>query len=143
MKRRVRVLTAVLIATTLAASIIGPAVAEPGKNRIEAETSSCSDGQTYAFVLNGMGKAWHIKGSNANLVVKRYTLTYFDPNTGEPISDPISGEPISETYGGGNKNGLKGSLISCVGETTTELQGLGRVRVVAEFDAFVTPQGGG
>jgi hypothetical protein len=134
MKRTVRVLTAVWIATTLAASTMGPAVAEPGKNRIEAETSSCSDGQNYTFVINGMGKAWHIVGSNANLIIKRYTLTYFDPASGERIG--------SDTYGGGNKNGQEGSLVTCVGEITTELQGLGLVRVVAEFEAFVTPQGG-
>lgn len=133
MKLKVRLLTAALFATTLAASTTGPASAEPGKNRIEAQTTSCSNGQNYAFVLNGMGKAWHVEGSSANLVVKRYTLTYFDPVSGERVGEVV--------YGEGNKSGLRGSLVACVGETTTEIQGLGLVRVVAEFQAFVTPQG--
>lgn len=141
MKRWGRVLAAVLMATMLAAITTGPSIAEPGKNQIEAETSSCSNGQNYKFVLNGMGKAWHIEGSNANLVVKWYELTYFDPATGEPITNPATGEPISDTYGKFNKNGLHESLVTCDGETTTELQGLGEVRVVAVFQAFVTPRG--
>lgn len=111
----------------------GDAAAEPGKNRIEAETSSCSDGRDYAFVINGMGKAWQIQDADGNLVVKRYTLTYLDPVSGEPIG--------AATYGGGNKKGQKGALVTCVGETTTDLRGFGPVRVVAEFDAFVTPRG--
>lgn len=132
MKRTVQVLMVLLIAPAFASSIIGQAVAEPGKNRIEAETSSCSNNQNYTFVINGMGKAWHIDGSNTNLVVKEYKLTYFDPSSGERLG--------SDTYGGGNKPGLEGHLITCEGETITELQGLGLVRVVAEFDAFVTPR---
>lgn len=134
MKRKISLLTAVLLAAILFASETGTAVAEPGKNRIAAETSSCSNGQNYAFVINGMGKAWQITGSNNNLIVKRYTLSYFDPDSGEFLG--------SDTYGGGKKNGQKGDLISCVGETTTDLVGIGTVRVVAGFDAFVTPRGG-
>jgi hypothetical protein len=126
-------LIAILIAATTSASSVGIAVAEPGKNQISAQTSSCSDGQDYAFVLNAMGKAWQIEGSNANLVVKRYALTYFDPVSGELIG--------RDTYDSGNKSGLGRDLISCTGEVTTELEGLGLVRVVAEFNAFVTPRG--
>jgi hypothetical protein len=131
MERTARLLVSVLMTVALLAVGAGPAVAEPGKNQIEAETSSCSNGQNYAFVINGMGKAWQIQGSNGNLIVKGYTLSYFDPDSGEFIG--------SDTYGGGKKNGQQGRLISCVGETTTDLIGLGTVRVVAEFDAFVTP----
>ncbi|HJQ29109.1 MAG TPA: hypothetical protein VJ827_07190, partial [Rubrobacter sp.] len=59
---------------------------------------------------------------------------YFDPTSGEQLG--------SDTYGEGNKNGLEGSLIACKGETTTELRGIGLVRVVAEFEALVTPRRG-
>lgn len=134
MKRALGLLAAILTTAALCAGGPEAAIAEPGKNRIKAETSSCSNGQNYTFVINGMGKAWQIEGDNSNLVVKRYTLSYFDPTSGEPIG--------SDTYGGGNKNGLEESLITCTGEITTELEGLGLVTVVAEFDAFVTPKGG-
>lgn len=133
MKRTARVITAALTAAIITASTIGSAVAEPGKNRIEAQ-ATCSDGETYKFVLNGMGKAWQLESTNSNLIVKRYTLTYYDPNTGELIG--------SDTYGGGEKNGQKGDLMTCRGEVTTVLEGLGLVKVVAEFKAFVTPRGG-
>src|SRR5919202_2182218 len=106
MKRTFRAITVVLVATTLAASIVGSAVAEPGKNQIEAQ-ATCSNGETYTFVLNGMGKAWQLEGTNSNLLVKRYTLTYYDPVTGELIG--------SDTYGGGEKNGQEGDLITCEG----------------------------
>src|SRR5215208_8086007 len=133
MKRTVRVLIVSLIATTLAVSTMSSAIAEPGKNQIEA-TASCSNGETYTFVLNGMGKAWKLEGTNSNLQVKSYTLTYYDPVTGDLIG--------SDTYGGGDKNGQEGDLITCEGEVTTMLEGLGLVTVVAEFEAFVTPRGG-
>lgn len=133
MERIVFLLTTAVLVAGIYLVGTGTAAAEPGKNRIEAETSSCSNGQNYAFVINGMGKAWQIQGTNANLVVKRYTLTYFDPSSGERIG--------SDAYGGGRKKGQEDDLITCVGVTTTELEGIGLVRVVAEFDAFVTPRG--
>lgn len=115
-------------------SLTGASVAwaEPGKNQIESQ-ATCSDGGTYAFVLNGMGKSWHLDGSNDNLLVKAYTLTYYSPTTGDLIG--------SDTYGSGKKKGQKDDLITCQGETTTTLVGIGEVRVVAEFEAFVTPRG--
>jgi hypothetical protein len=141
MKRTVRGLIVSLIATTLAVSTMTSAVAEPGKNQIEA-TASCSNGETYTFVLNGMGKAWKLEGTNSNLQVKSYTLTYYDPVTGEPLKDPVTGELIDpDTYRGGEKNGQEDDLISCDGEVTTVLEGIGGVRVVAEFEAFLTPRG--
>jgi hypothetical protein len=132
MKRTVLVLTTMLIATTLAVSSMSSAVAEPGKNQIEAD-ASCSNGETYNFVLNGMGKAWQLEGTNSNLLVKSYKLIYYDPVTGKRKG--------FDTYGGGEKNGQEDDLISCRGEVTTVLEGLGLVRVVAKFDAFVTPRG--
>lgn len=135
MERTFLVLTTVLIATTLAASTIGSAVAEPGKNQIEA-TASCSNGENYTFVLNGMGKAWQLEETNSNLIVKSYTLTYYEPGTSVPKY------PFEDTFGRDeNANGQEGNLISCEGEVTTVLEGIGPVRVVAEFEAFVTPRG--
>ncbi len=135
MKRTILLLTATVLAAALFAGGMGTAAAEPGKNRIEARTSSCSNGKNYQFVINGMGKAWQVQGSTSNLVVKRYTLTYFDPDSGEQLG--------SDVYGGGKKNGLEDDLVACVGTTTTELQGLGLVDVVASFDALITPRAKG
>jgi hypothetical protein len=128
-------------AVVLAAIVMGLVVlsatqaarAEPAKNQIEAQ-ATCSDGESYAFVLNAMGKAWKIEGSNSNLLVKSYTLTYYDPMSGE-----LKG---SDAYGGGEKIGQEGDLMTCQGEVTTVLEGLGLVRVVARFEAFLSPRGG-
>jgi hypothetical protein len=128
--------TALLLTIVMGLVVLGNTQAvraEPAKNQIEAQ-ANCSDGETYTFVLNGMGKAWKIEGTNSNLLVKSYTLTYYDPDTGELIG--------SDAYGGGEKNGQEGDLITCQGEVTTVLEGLGLVRVVATFEAFISPRGG-
>jgi len=128
--------TALVLTIVMGLVVLGNAQAvraEPGKDQIEAR-ANCSDGENYTFVLNGMGKAWKLEGTNRNLLVKRYTLTYYDPVTGELIG--------SDTYGGGEKNGQEDDLITCQGEVTTVLEGLGLVRVVAEFEAFISPRGG-
>ena len=136
MKRTVRVLIVLLMATILSLSTMSSAIAEPGKNQIKAD-ASCSNGETYTFVLNGMGKAWQLEETNSNLLVKSYTLTYYEPDANPDTAEPIG----SDTYGGGEKNGQEDDLITCEGETITELQGLGLVKVKAEFQAFVTPRG--
>src|SRR5215210_3675238 len=131
-----RKVTALLLAIAIGLVVLSSveaAWAEPGKNQIEAR-ASCSNEESYTFVLNGMGKAWKLEETNSNLIVKSYTLTYYDPVTGELIG--------SDTYGGGEKNGQVGDLITCEGEVETVLEGIGEVRVVAEFEAFVTPRGG-
>jgi hypothetical protein len=128
--------TVLLLTIVLCLAVLGDTQtvwAEPGKNQIEAR-AKCSDGETYTFVLNGMGKAWKLEETNRNLLVKSYTLTYYDPVTRELIG--------SDTYGGGEKNGQESDLISCQGEVTAVLEGLGLVRVVAEFEAFISPRGG-
>jgi hypothetical protein len=128
--------TAVLLSIVMALGVLSgteAARAEPGKNQIEAQ-ATCSNGETYTIVLNGMGKAWKLEGTNSNLLVKSYTLTYYDPVTGQLVG--------SGTYGGGERTGQEGDLITCEGEVTTVLEGLGLVRVVAEFEAFIGPRGG-
>ncbi len=132
MERIVFLLTATVLVAGIYLAGTGTAAAEPGKNRIEA-TASCSNRETYTFVINGMGKAWQIQGSNSNLIVKSYTLIYSDPDTGDLIG--------SDTFGGGEKNGRKRDLITCEGEVTTVLEGIGEVTVDATFEAFVTPRG--
>ena len=124
-----------LLGTVLAAVLLvgGTALAEPGKNRITSETSSCSNGENYTFTINAMGKAGKLEGTNSNLIIKRFNLTYLDPDSGEVVG--------VVTYGKGNKKGQQDDLITCVGENTTEIVGFGLVRIVFELEGFITPRG--
>jgi hypothetical protein len=136
MRKLTAVLMTIVTGLVVIVSATGAAHAEPGKNQIEA-TASCSNGETYTFVLNGMGKAWQLESTNSNLIVKSYTLTYYEPGTSIPKY------PFEDTYGRDeNANGQEDDLVRCEGEVTTVLEAIGEVRVVAEFEAFVTPRGG-
>jgi hypothetical protein len=142
-----------LFTAVLCLSGIGVAAAEPQKNQIVVE-AACPppNGPIYIFVINGMSKTGHVTSStdadvseNANVVVKQFTVTYFDEHgtPEDPRDDDLVGSdeyvnPVTEP---GNKKGFKGDLIQCSGTTRTELQGLGPVRAIYEFQAFVTPRG--
>lgn len=132
MRRLAIFLTVALLAVVLLASGVGTASAEPHKNQILVP-ATCDNGQSYTFVINGMSKVGQIVGSNGNIVIKSFTVTYFDPD-----GNPIGGD----TFGQGNKKGLQEDLIECDGSTTTELQGLGVVKAVFDFHGFLTPRGG-
>lgn len=131
MRKMVFLLTMALLVVVLLTSTIGVAAAEPQKNQILVP-ASCDNGQSYTFVINGMSKVGQILGSTNNIVIKRFTVTYFDPD-----GNLIGGD----TFGQGNKKGLQRDLINCTGRTTTELQGLGLVTAVYEFQGFITPRG--
>ena len=134
--RRASLLSAMLFTAVLCLSGIGVAAAEPPelqKNQILVE-ASCTNGQDYTFVINGMSKTGDVDVNNSNVVVKQYTVEYFDIENGNSLG--------SEEYNFGTRKGLRGDLIHCIGETQTKLQGLGEVRAVYDFQAFVTPRGG-
>jgi hypothetical protein len=123
----------VLLPTVLLTSRVDTATAEPQKNQIRL-AAACDNGQEYRFVINGMSKVGQIRGSNNNIVIKRFTVTYFEP--------PPSGAYIAaNTFGQGIKVGLQRDLIDCTGSTTTELQGLGRVTAVYDFEGIILPRG--
>jgi hypothetical protein len=131
-------LSAMLFTAVLCVSGIALA-AEPHKNQIVVE-AMCDNGQSYTFAINGMSKTGHVVDSTdvnvskgANVVVKQFTVEYFDIPDGNPVG--------SDEFESGTKNGLRRDLIPCSGETETELQGLGPVRAVYDFQAFVTPRG--
>lgn len=126
-----RALLTMLFATVLLASGIGTATAEPQKNQIEVP-ATCDKGQSYTFVINAMSKTGHILGSTNNIVIKKGTATFVDQN-GNQVG--------SEDIGHGNKKVLQGDLITCHGQTTTDLQGLGTVTAVFDFQGFITPRG--
>ncbi|CAN5775175.1 hypothetical protein BH18ACT11_BH18ACT11_17840 [soil metagenome] len=133
--RRAYILSAVLFTTVLCVSGIALA-AEPqkNKNQITVEASCGENGQSYTFVINGMSKTGDVVESTNNVVVKQYTVKYYDVQNGNLLGE--------DEFGSGNKNGLQDDLIYCSGTTETELQGLGPVRAIYDFQAFVTPRGG-
>lgn len=130
MRRAVLLLT--MMFTLLLVGGIGTVVAEPQKNQIRVPVV-CDNGEDYTLVFNAMSKTGQVLGSTSNVVVKRGNVTYYDPDTGDLLG--------GDTFGGrGSKNGLQGDLINCTGTITVELFGLGEVRAVFEFQAFVTPR---
>jgi hypothetical protein len=132
MGRIILLLATTLLSAVLLTSGVGMAIAEPGKNQITVP-ATCDD-HSYTFVINAMSKTGHIiSGGTGNIVVKKGTVTYFDPETKQQIGDP---QDI-----GGNKKGFKGDLIHCTGQTTTDLVGMGPVTAVYDFQAFITPRG--
>ncbi len=132
-----RVLLTMLFAMVLLASGIGTATAEPQKtqkNQIEV-TVSCGNApeSEYTLVFNAMSKTGQVSGSMSNVVVKSGMVTFSPTDGTQPITDEIGGQ--------GNKEGLQGDLITCHGQTTTDLLGLGTVTAVFDFQGFITPRG--
>ena len=136
-----------LFTAVLCVSGIGLAAAEPQKNQIEV-VATCSNGQEYTFVINGMSKTGDVTASTSNVVVKQYNVRYFDVN-GTLDDPPGSGDDVlvgSDTFEFGNKKVLdpeNGDLMRCSGVAEDiDVQGLGTVTAIYEFQAFVTPRGG-
>jgi hypothetical protein len=134
--RRAYYLSAIVFTAVLCVSGIGLAAAEPQKNQIVVD-ASCDNGQSYTFVINGMSKTGDVKESTGNVVVKQYTVKYYD---GKIKDENLVG---SDTFEFGNKKVLNGDLIQCSGVAEDiDVQGLGTVTAIYEFQAFVTPRGG-
>jgi hypothetical protein len=138
--RQVYFLSAMLFTIVLCVSGIGLAAAEPQKNQIEVDAVCKPDRQMYTFVINGMSKTGHVTDSTEvdvpnvrNVVVKQFTVKYYDLQTRKLVG--------SDEFDSGNKEGLQDDLIQCSGTTQTVLQGLGPVKAVYDFQAFVTPTG--
>jgi hypothetical protein len=148
--RRAYFLSAMLFTAVLCLSGIGVAAAEPTelqKNQIVVVATCEDNSQSYTFVINGMSKTGQVTSSTdvnvsnvSNVVVKQFTVVYFQKGN---LKDPVgSDEYVNPVIESGNKKGFKGDLIQCRGTTDTELQGLGQVTAIYEFQAFVTPRGG-
>jgi hypothetical protein len=141
--RRASFLSAMLFTAVLCLSGIGVAATELQKNQILV-VASCDNGQKYTFVINGMSKTGDVKESTGNVVVKQYTVQYIDDKgTRNTRDDVVVG---SDTFEFGNKKVLdpeNGDLISCSGVARDiDVQGLGTVTAIYEFQAFVTPRDG-
>jgi hypothetical protein len=141
--RQAYFLLAMLFTAVLCVSGIGLAAAEPHKNQIVVQVTEeepCTNGESYTFVINGMSKTGHVTDSTdvdvskvENLVVKQFIVEYFQNENPNPVG--------SDEFDSGKKEGLQGDLIQCSGTTQTVLQGLGPVKAVYDFQAFVTPTG--
>lgn len=129
MRRMTLLAVAALFAVVLGA---GVAAAEPGKNQVTVP-AECDNGEQVTFVLNAQGNAGKIAGSNSNIIPKSYVATYKDPVTGETL--------FVDVLEGGNKNGLRNSLVACHGETTYTDNKFGTVAVVFDFQGLITPRG--
>ena len=145
--RQAYLLLAILFTALLCLSGIAVAAPEPQKNQIVVE-ASCKNGQDYTFVINGMSKTGDVKASTSNIVVKKYTVKYYEVN-GTLDDPPGSGDDVlkgSDTFEFGNKKVLdpeNSDLISCSGVARDiDVQGLGTVTAIYDFQAFVTPRGG-
>ena len=135
-------LSILLSTAVLCVSGIGPADAEPHKNQILVEVS-CDNGQSYTFVINGMSKTGDVVDSTGNVVVKQYTVDYYDEHGNLVGSDKYGNK--KKYYDEDGNQILAGDLIHCEGKTKDpiELQGLGLVTAIFDFQAFVTPRGKG
>ena len=136
-----------LFTVMLCLSGIGVAAAEPQKNQIVV-VASCRNGQDFTFVINGMSKTGDVKKSTSNVVVKQYTVEYYKV-IGDLDKPPGTGDDVligSDAFEFGNKKVLRpenDDLISCSGVAEDiDLQGLGTVTAIYEFQAFVTPRDG-
>jgi hypothetical protein len=132
MRKIVHLLTMVLLAVVLLASGVNTAAAEPQKNQILVP-AECN-GQSYTFVINGMGKVGKIVDGNNNIVITEYTVTYRN----------LQGDVVGQdTFDQGNAPDSQ-DAISCTGSVTTELQGPGGEPEVLTadyvFEGFITPR---
>jgi hypothetical protein len=129
--------TVVLLTVVLLTSGVGTAAAEPQKNQILVPVE-CDNRQSYTLVINGMSKVGQIIGDNNNIVVTEFTVTYRNLKNEFLGKDTFDQGKAEESNG----NNPQSDPISCTGSTTAELEGLGVVRAVYEFEGFVTPRGG-
>jgi hypothetical protein len=148
--RRAYLLLSILFTALLCLSGIAVAAADPQKNQIEVKaTCPPPNGQEYTFVINGMSKTGDVKASTSNVVVKKYTVTYYEV-IGTLDDPPGKGDDIqkgSDTFEFGNKKVLEnGDLISCSGVAANInilLEGQPvLVTAIYDFQAFVTPKSG-
>ena len=130
--------TVALLAVVILASGVGTAAAEPQKNQILVTAECGEDDQKSEFVINGMSKVGKISGSNQNLVVTEYTVTYRDSDTKQFLGEDTFDRGKAEESTG---NSPQSDPISCTGSTSTTLQGLGPVDAEFVFEGFVTPRG--
>ena len=139
-RKRQALLTIISALTLLFVLALGTATAapqtEPQMNQIVIEDATCTtDGQSftsYTFVINGMAKTGLlIDSTDKNIVITSYTVTYYDAEGNELGTDE---------FDSGTKINSRDDILSCSGQVTTDLEGVGDdVTAVYEFQGFLVP----
>jgi hypothetical protein len=139
-RKRQALLTTISTLTLLFVFALGTATAapptEPQKNQIVIEDATCTtDGQSstsYTFVINGMAKTGLLVDStDKNIVITSYTVTYYDAE-GNLLG--------ADEFASGTKINSRDDILSCSGQVTTDLEGVGDdVTAVYEFQGFLAP----
>jgi hypothetical protein len=103
-------------------------VIEDAKCKIDGKKSSTS----YTFVINGMAKVGLlIDSTDKNIVITSYTVTYYDAE-GDLLG--------TDEFDSGTKINSRDDILSCSGQVTTDLEGIGDdVTAVYDFQGFLAP----
>jgi hypothetical protein len=127
-------LTIVLTLLLLIVCALGTATAEPKMNQIEVRAKcKTEDGQrfTTTFVINGMAKTGLLTDSTGNIVITSFTVSYYDDQ--HNLLD-------TDTFASGTKLNSRDDILSCSGQVTTDLEGIGDdVTAVYDFQGFLAP----
>ena len=134
-------LTTISALTLLVVFALGTATAapptEPRMNQIVIEDAKCKiDGKksstSYTFVINGMAKVGLlIDSTDKNIVITSYTVTYYD------AEGTLLG---TDEFDSGTKINSRDDILSCSGQVTTDLEGIGDdVTAVYDFQGFLAP----
>ena len=134
-------LTTISALTLLVVFALGTATAapptEPQMNQIVIEDAKCKiDGKksstSYTFVINGMAKVGLlIDSTDKNIVITSYTVTYYD------AEGTLLG---TDEFDSGTKINSRDDILSCSGQVTTDLEGIGDdVTAVYDFQGFLAP----
>jgi hypothetical protein len=133
-------LTTISALTLLVVFALGTATAapptEPRKNQIVIEDATCTtDGQdstSYTFVINGMAKTGLlIDSTDKNIKITSYTVNYYD-DQGNLLG--------TDEFDSGPKINSRDDILSCRGQVTTDLEGIGdNVTAVYDFRGFLAP----
>ena len=139
-RKRQALLTTISALTLLFVLALGTATAapqtEPQKNQIVIEDATCTtDGQSftdYTFVINGMAKTGLLVDStDKTIVFTSYTVTYYDKD-GNLLG--------TDEFDSGTKTNSRDDILSCSGQVTTDLEGIGDdVTAVYDFRGFLAP----
>ena len=134
-------LTTISALTLLVVFALGTATAapptDPQMNQIVIEDAKCKiDGKksstSYTFVINGMAKVGLlIDSTDKNIVITSYTVTYYDAE-GDLLG--------TDEFDSGAKTNSRDDILSCSGQVTTDLEGIGDdVTAVYDFQGFLAP----
>jgi hypothetical protein len=131
-----RIVTMFVAAMIMALLGVGVAIADPvNSKKAVTFTLNCGDGDFEVVEPFGAGgPLFKLEDDKQHMVVKEFTATAVDPETGE-VLDTV-------TVTGGEMVGLQGDLRTCTREPFTVIDPeLGEVVIFAEARVLFTPRG--